>query len=67
MDVSIEKRKNDREMATFFQETTEAHLECEKQTSVDMESEKKHQVMKPVKGKKKRPRVRKPATERRGE
>jgi hypothetical protein len=38
MDVSIANRKDDRKETTSFQETTEAHLECEKQTSVDMES-----------------------------
>jgi hypothetical protein len=57
-----------------FQETTEAHLECEEQTSVTMESEEKHQValkedtiVKPIKGRKKRHRGRKPAAGRRGE
>jgi hypothetical protein len=38
MDVLIANRKDDRK-ETSCQETTEAHLECEKQTSVDMESE----------------------------
>jgi hypothetical protein len=39
MDGLIENRKDDRKETTSCQETTEAHLECKKQTSVDMESE----------------------------
>jgi hypothetical protein len=57
-----------------FQEMMEAHLECEKQTSMTMESEEKHQeapkenaIVKQVKGRKKRHRGRKPAAGRCGE
>jgi hypothetical protein len=39
MDVSIANRKDDRKETKSCQETTDAHLECEEQTSVDMESE----------------------------
>jgi hypothetical protein len=66
MDTSIANRKDDRKETTFCQETTEAYLECEEQTSVTMESEEKHQeaskedaVVKLVKGWKKPHRGRK--------
>jgi hypothetical protein len=56
------------------QGTTEARLECEKPTPMNRESEAEHRevpkkdaVVKPVRGRKRRHRVRKQAAERRGE
>jgi hypothetical protein len=43
MDAWIASRRDDRKETTSCQETIEAHLECEEQTSVDiMESEEKY-------------------------
>jgi hypothetical protein len=68
MDACVASRRDDQKETMSFQETMEAHLECEEQTSVTMESEEKHQeapkedaVVKPVKGQKKRHRGREPA------
>jgi hypothetical protein len=73
-DACVASRRDDQKETISFQETAEAHLECKEQTSVTMESEEKHQeapkedaVVKPVKGRKKRHRGRKPAAGRRGE
>jgi hypothetical protein len=42
MDACVAIRRNDRKETLSCLVTTEAHLKCEKQTSVDMESEAKH-------------------------
>jgi hypothetical protein len=44
IDTCIASRRDDQKETVSFQETTEAHLECEEQTSVTMESEQEHQV-----------------------
>jgi hypothetical protein len=73
MNACVARRRDDQKDTMSFQETTEAHLECEEQTSVSTESEEKHQeaakedVVKPVKGRKKWHRGRKPAAWRRRE
>jgi hypothetical protein len=74
MDACVGSRRDDRKETMSFQETKEAHLECEERTSVTEESEEKHQeapkkyaVGKQFKGRKKRHRGRKPAAGRRGE
>jgi hypothetical protein len=74
LDACVASRRDDQKETMSFQETTEAHLECDEQTPVTMESEEKHQeapkedaVVKPVKGRKKRHRGRKPTAGRRGE
>jgi hypothetical protein len=74
MDAWIANMENDLKERTSCRETTETHLKCEEQTSAIMESEEKPQeapkqdaIVKPVKGRKKRHRGRKPAAGRRGE
>jgi hypothetical protein len=44
MDQCAASRRDDQKETVSFQETTEAHLECEEQTSVTMEFEEEHQV-----------------------
>jgi uncharacterized protein (DUF885 family) len=74
MDSCVASKRDDQKETVSFKETTEAQLECEKQTSVTMESEEENQVVpkkeaivKPVKGRKKRRRGRKLTAGRREE
>jgi hypothetical protein len=63
MDACVASRRDDQKETMSFQETTEAHLECEEhQVALNEDA-----VVKPVKGRKKRHRGRKPAAGRREE